>query len=50
VRIDIALGVLVACVVLLASAGLAIAALLGLVLLALCLASFLLERRGPQRR
>jgi hypothetical protein len=45
-----ALGLLVACVVLLASAGLAIAALLGLVLLVLCLASFLLERRHVQRR
>jgi len=48
-RIDVALGATVACVVLLLSAGLAIAALVGLVLFALCLASIFLERRRTAR-
>jgi hypothetical protein len=49
-RVDVGLGVMVACVVLLVSAGLAIAALVGLVLLALCVASLVLERRGARLR
>jgi hypothetical protein len=43
------LGILLACTLLLVSAGLAIAALLGLALLTLCLASTLLERRNSRR-
>jgi hypothetical protein len=48
-RVDLGLGVLVALVVLLVSAGLAIAGLISLVMLALCALSIVLERRRRAR-
>jgi hypothetical protein len=49
-RVDLGLGVLGAIVLLLLTPGLAIAALLGLVIVALCVASVVFERRRSRRR
>jgi Flp pilus assembly protein TadB len=48
-RIDVALGLLVALVLLLASPGLAIAAIVALILLVGCGISLLVQRRGSRR-
>jgi Flp pilus assembly protein TadB len=50
VRVDLGLGLLGAIVLLLATPGLAIATLLALVLIALCVLSVVLERRRSRRR
>ena len=49
VRLDVAAGLVLAAVVLLASAGVAIAALIGLLLLAACGTSIAVERRVRRR-
>jgi Flp pilus assembly protein TadB len=48
-RIDVALGLLLAVVLLLASPGLAIAAIVALILLVACGISLLVQRRGSRR-
>jgi Flp pilus assembly protein TadB len=48
-RIDVALGLLLAVVLLLASPGLAIAAIVALILLIACGISLLVQRRGSRR-
>jgi Flp pilus assembly protein TadB len=49
-RVDLGLGLLGAIVLLLATPGLAIAALFALILIALCVLSVVLERRRSPRR
>jgi len=49
-RLDLGLGVTAAIVLLLASPGLAMTAVIALVLLALCILSVVLERRSRRRR
>jgi Flp pilus assembly protein TadB len=49
-RVDLGLGVVGALVLLLATPGLAITALIALIVLVICLVSVLLERRGRSRR
>jgi len=48
-RLDVAIGVLVALVLLVATPGLAVAALLGLAMLVVCVVSLALERRSRRR-
>jgi hypothetical protein len=49
-RVDLGLGIVGALVLLLATPGLAITGLVALIVLLLCLLTFVLERRGQVRR
>jgi Flp pilus assembly protein TadB len=49
-RLDIGVGVFVAIVLLIATPGLAIAGILGIVMLAVCVGSVLVERRRRRKR
>ena len=49
-RLDVAIGLVLALVLVLATPGLAIAAVIALLVLAICLASVLLERLSGRRR